>query len=83
MVISGQAAITTEGTIAGDTIEDQAAYTLENCRRTLAQANCSLSDVFRVNVFMKDLGDSARFNEVYKSYFEHPYLLELLSRQDY
>ena len=72
VVISGQAAITIEGNIAGDTIEEQASYTLENCRRALGQADCSLSDVFKVNVFMKDMGDWTRFNEMYKKYFEHP-----------
>lgn len=72
VVISGQAAIDTDGNIIGDTIEEQAAYTLENCQKMLESAGCSMADVFKVNVFMKDLGEWTRFNKVYKKYFASP-----------
>ena len=72
VVISGQAAIDKEGAIIGDTIEQQAAYTLDNCSQQLASAGCTLQDVFKVNVYMRDLRDWPRFNEVYKHYFGDP-----------
>ena len=72
VVISGQAAIDTKGNVIGDTIEDQTAYTLDNCRIQLASAGCSLDDVFKVNVYVTDLKMWPRFNEVYKNYFKDP-----------
>ncbi|WP_411031052.1 RidA family protein [Spongiimicrobium sp. 3-5] len=72
VVISGQAAIDNNGDIVGDTIEEQAAYTLANCSKQLASAGCTLQDAFKVNVYIKDLGQWSRFNEVYKNYFEEP-----------
>ena len=72
VVISGQSAIDMEGNVIGDSIETQAAYTIENCSKQFAYAGCSLDDVFKVNVYLKDLADWPRFNEVYKKYFIEP-----------
>lgn len=72
VVISGQAAIDKNGNVIGDTIEEQTAYTLDNCRIQLASAGCTLDDVFKVNVYVKDLKEWSRFNEVYKNYFQDP-----------
>ncbi|KAA9034368.1 RidA family protein [Ginsengibacter hankyongi] len=69
VVISGQAAIDMEGKIIGDTIEEQAAFTLENCRRQLAVAGCSMDKVFKVTVYLKNIEDWGRFNKVYIEYF--------------
>lgn len=72
VVISGSAAIAMDGSIIGTTIEEQAAATLENCKKQLASADCTFDDVFKVNVFMNDLKDWGRFNEVYKKEFPDP-----------
>ena len=72
VLISGQAAIDKEGNIIGDTIEAQTILTFKNCAKQLSYAGCSLNDVFKVNVYMKDLNDWPRFNEVYKKYFTDP-----------
>ncbi len=72
VVISGQAAIDDEGTVVGDTIEEQTAFTLSNCRKQLTAAGCDLNDVFKVNVFLTDLKNWPRFNKVYKTYFNDP-----------
>lgn len=72
VVISGQAAIDKKGNVIGDTIEEQTAYTLDNCRIQLASAGCSLDDVFKVNVYVTDLDMWPRFNTVYKQYFNDP-----------
>ena len=72
VIISGSAAIAMDGSIVGTTIEEQAKKTLENCLFQLGSAGCTFDDVFKVNVFMKDLGDWARFNEVYKTFFPDP-----------
>ena len=72
VVISGQAAIDHAGEIIGDNIETQAQLTLENCRQQLLSAGCEFNDVFKVNVYLTDLANWPRFNEVYKNYFKEP-----------
>ncbi|MGI9550439.1 MAG: RidA family protein, partial [Aurantibacter sp.] len=72
VVISGQAAIDKKGKVIGNTIEEQTKYTLDNCAQQLATASCSLQDVFKVNVFIKDLNEWPRFNTVYEQYFQDP-----------
>ena len=72
VVISGQAALDMEGNLIGDTIEEQSAATLENCRTQLAKSGCDLDDVFKVNVYLTDLKNWPRFNEVYRKFFNKP-----------
>lgn len=72
VVISGQAALDMEGQVVGDGIEEQTRVTLENCQKQLGTAGCTMKDVFKVNVFLKDLADWPRFNEVYMTYFPDP-----------
>ncbi len=72
VVISGQAPLDLEGNVIGDQIEKQTEVTLQNCQKQLATAGCTFADVFKVNVFLKDLADWPRFNEVYASYFPDP-----------
>lgn len=72
VVISGQAAIDPEGKVIGETIEEQTGLTLENCRKQLSTAGCTLSDVFKVNVYLTDLDNWPRFNEVYARTMPEP-----------
>jgi 2-iminobutanoate/2-iminopropanoate deaminase len=72
IVISGQVAVDAEGAVIGQTIEEQARATLENCRCQLATAGCTFDDVFKVNVFLTDLSLWARFNVVYASIVPDP-----------
>lgn len=72
VVISGQAAIDPQGNIIGDNIEDQTHFTLKNCLKQLQSGGCTLDDVFKVNVYLTDLDNWPRFNEVYKTYFKDP-----------
>ncbi|MCB1427658.1 MAG: RidA family protein [Nitratireductor sp.] len=72
VVISGQAAIAPDGSIIGDTIEEQTRATLENCATQLASAGCSLADAFKVNVFLTDLDLWPRFNAVYMDIMPEP-----------
>lgn len=73
VVISGQASIMPDGNIKGDTIEEQTAYTLERCRQLLNTAGCSMTDVFKVNAYLKDIADWSRFNGIYKENFDEPF----------
>jgi 2-iminobutanoate/2-iminopropanoate deaminase len=72
-VLSGQAPLDRDGRIIGETIEDQARATLENCRSQLNAAGCDLADVFKVSVYLTDLENWSRFNAVYREFFAEPY----------
>lgn len=72
VVISGQVAVDMEGRVVGETIEEQARATLQNCERQLRTAGCGLGDVFKVNIYLADLGDWARFNTVYEKVMVEP-----------
>jgi 2-iminobutanoate/2-iminopropanoate deaminase len=72
VVISGQAPVDMEGNVVGETIEEQTEYTLENCKKQLAKAGCTFTDVFKVNVYLTDLDNWPRFNNVYAKHFPEP-----------
>lgn len=72
VVISGQVAVDMSGEVIGSTIEEQTGATLDNCAAQLATADCSLGDVFKVNIYLADLGHWARFNAVYEEMMVEP-----------
>ena len=67
VVISGQVAVDLDGRVIGSTIEEQTRATLGNCTDCLASAGCTLGDVFKVNIYLADLGHWTRFNEIYQA----------------
>ena len=72
VVLSGQVAVDYEGHVIGATIEEQTRATLANCASHLAAADCSLADVFKVNIYLSDLGHWTRFNAVYEELMPSP-----------
>ena len=72
VVISGQVAVDLDGRVIGCTIEEQTRATLGNCTDCLASAGCTLGDVFKVNIYLADLGHWARFNEIYEKVMPEP-----------
>jgi 2-iminobutanoate/2-iminopropanoate deaminase len=72
VVLSGQVAVDLNGNVVGTTIEEQTAATLRNCAAHLAAAGCTLADVFKVNIYLIDLGEWSRFNNVYEQLMEEP-----------
>lgn len=53
----------------GDDIDTQTAKTLDYLADVLRQAGSSMRYVVKANVFLADIGDWGRFNEVWKHYF--------------
>lgn len=72
VVISGQVAIDMDGEVIGQTIEEQTRATLDNCAGQLASADCTLADVFKVNIYLVDLSHWMRFNAVYEAMMPEP-----------
>lgn len=50
-------------------IEEQTRAVLEDIKSTLAEAGCSLRDVVKAMVWLRDRADFAGFNAVYGEYF--------------
>ncbi|MEK3785171.1 MULTISPECIES: RidA family protein [Paenibacillus] len=57
----------------GQGVEEQARLSLNNVKAILEEAGSSLSNVVKTTVFLKDMNDFAKVNEVYSSFFEQPY----------
>ena len=72
VVISGQVAVDLHGRVIGSSIDEQTRATLGNCIACLASAGCTLRDVFKVNIYLTDLGDWAHFNEIYQELMPPP-----------
>jgi reactive intermediate/imine deaminase len=53
--------------------EEQAVQTFENIKAIVEAAGATLQDVVKVNVYLTDLGNFAKMNEVYMRYFRDPY----------
>ena len=52
------------------TVEEEAELALENLRIVLEEAGSSLDNALTVTVYLLDIEEYTRFNEVYKKYFK-------------
>ena len=57
------------GEISGDTIEAQAEQVMKNLGEVLKEAGSSFEKAVKTTCFIADMGDFAKFNEVYAKYF--------------
>jgi 2-iminobutanoate/2-iminopropanoate deaminase len=70
LYVSGQIAMkpgTTE--LAGDDTETQARQALENIKSILTKAGYEMTDVVQCTVYLKDMNDFAKMNQIYSSFF--------------
>ncbi len=54
-------------------IEKETIQVLENISILLQEAGCSFNSVVKTSVFLKDMGDFSKMNEIYSQYFKEPY----------
>ncbi len=66
---SGQLPLDREGKIVEGGIENQTVQALENLKTVIEAAGLTLAEVVRTTVYLQDLKDFGRFNEVYARYF--------------
>lgn len=70
LFVSGQIPLApATGEMVQGGIEAQTARVLDNLQAILIAAGASLTDVVKTTVYLKDMGDFARVNEVYARYF--------------
>jgi 2-iminobutanoate/2-iminopropanoate deaminase len=61
----------TEGVVSGD-ITEETRTALANIKKVLDAAGFSVSDVVQVTVYLKDIGEFAKMNAVYREFFPDP-----------
>jgi 2-iminobutanoate/2-iminopropanoate deaminase len=68
---SGQIAIDPEtNAFAGGSVEEQTRRALSNLAAVLEAAGTSLANALKLTVYVTDMGDFAKVNEVYGTFFE-------------
>lgn len=70
---SGQLPINVETGVMPETIEEQTRQSLENVKAILEESGSSMDKVIKTTVFLSDMNDFAKMNEVYSSFFSQPY----------
>jgi len=61
------------GALSGEDIEGQVRQTLRNVEGALTAAGASLDDVVSTTVYLANVDDWGKFNDVYKEMFRPPY----------
>lgn len=68
--VSGQLPIVpATGELHTGPIGEQTRQSMENITAILAEAGCTLADVVKTTIFLKDLGDFAEVNAAYATFF--------------
>ena len=68
--LSGQLPIVpSEGKIVAQDIEGQTKQSLENVKSILESAGCTMDNVVKTTVYLKNIADFGKMNEVYKGFF--------------
>jgi len=67
---SGQIALNpTTGKLVNDSIENETTQVLENMKAVLTEAGMTFENVVKASIFVKNMNDFAKINNVYGSYF--------------
>ncbi len=74
LYLSGQIAIEkASGRIINDTIENETVQVMTNLQQVLKAAGMEFSNVVKCTIFLKDMNNFPRVNEIYGRYFsQHP-----------
>lgn len=70
---SGQLPINAATGVMPESIEEQTKESLENVKAIVEAAGSSMDKVIKTTVFLQDMNDFVKMNEVYAKYFAQPY----------
>jgi 2-iminobutanoate/2-iminopropanoate deaminase len=74
LITSGQLPVKPEdGSMAGDDIVSQTRQSLENVKAILEEAGGTMNDIIKTTVFLSDIANFGKMNEIYGEYFQEPY----------
>lgn len=71
--VSGQASVDETGQIISDGFEGEFRRSVENLRKVLAAAGCTLADVIQTRNYVREASDVALYNQLYREYFSEPF----------
>ena len=66
---SGQIPLTAEGEMVNGDVQEQTHQVFKNLQAVLKEAGASLESVVKTTVFIKDMNDFGKVNEIYGEYF--------------
>lgn len=66
---SGQIPLTLDGNIVSDDVQEQTKQVLENLTVVLQEAGSDLDSVVKATVFISDMNNFQKINEIYGDYF--------------
>lgn len=66
---SGQIPLTAEGEMVNGDVQEQTHQVFKNVQAVLKEAGASLESVVKTTVFIKDMNDFGKVNEIYGQYF--------------
>ena len=69
LFLSGQIALLQDGTIALGDVKDQTRQVIANISTLLKEAGCTVDNVVKTTVFLKNMSDFAAMNLVYSEFF--------------
>ncbi len=73
LYLSGQLGLDPATGTLPEGVEAQAEQSLKNIESLLAEAGATMANVVKTTVFLADIADFARVNEVYAKHFEAPF----------
>ncbi|MBL4705605.1 MAG: RidA family protein [Flavobacteriales bacterium] len=74
LFMSGQIAINPEnGELVTDNIEAETHQVMKNIEAVLTEAGCTFKSVIKCSIFISDMNNFSKINEVYGSYFSDDY----------
>lgn len=70
---SGQIHLTPKGKLVEGTIGEKTKQIMSNLEAILAAAGLDFANVLKVTVYVTDMAEYSKFNEVYVTYFKDPF----------
>lgn len=73
LFVSGQIALDSEGNLFTDEIQEETHRVMKNLKAILQESGMDFSHVVKTTIFLKDMGNFQKINEVYGSYLSDPF----------
>ncbi len=73
LFVSGQASVDKSGAIVPGTFEEEFRRAMENLRAVLEAAGSDLAHVAQVRAYVREAGNLALYNRLYREYFAAPF----------
>ena len=71
--VSGQIYQKADGALIDGSVEEKMEQVVSNIREILNSAGSTLDDIVKVVIYVTDMAQMPKINEVYPTYFEKPY----------